>query len=419
MKDDLSELLERGAPTPSQPLDTDTVIRDGQRRRGRRRAGKLTAVTLAVALGLAAIGGTVYAGRGARGGSTVRTAARGTPAPEGAQPRTFVDILGNRVQLRSSATGKVLRNLTGKHWSVGGQTSAFSPGGRYVYVPLYSTVDKKAVIARFPTAGGPPKVVAVGQMPALSANGHLLASVTGPTARTVRVVDLLTGRTRRFDLAKTIGRAETLSLGSVAWLGDTSELLLWPQPGAGSEPNTTKAGYGVCHFLTDHPRTGTVCLIALHPFSRHPDPHAMIVPYPKWFVPSLGGDVTDGALMFSGGTAAPRSVLLDGTNASGSHAVLARVRFAGTKPTVSLDVSFANSHPAVSASSGIGLLALDSSNTHLLYLLTNYRCHHTKKTGLECNDTGSPSLWVGTIKNARLVHTHRLITHTQMDALAW
>ncbi|MGH9074995.1 MAG: hypothetical protein ACRDZQ_12895, partial [Acidimicrobiales bacterium] len=336
-----------------------------------------------LALSLSACGTT--APPSAPSASASALAAARTPVPS-----TFVASRSSRngattrVELVSSDSGRVVRVLATAGPSFTDNGLARSPDGRYVYATWIG--PSSLLVERIPAAGGAPVVVAGGEEPAPSPNGRFLADVTGPGGQVVAVRDLASGRTRRWDLGPVMGPGRSLLAGYLTWVADGSELVAMPQPdpvAAGTANSATTDGPpGAANTATTaaagpagvQPACGTVssstqCLVAFDPSSPRPVIHTEVVPLP-------GVDVTG---LFSGGTAAPRAVLVVGAVRGGDD-VIERVQV-GQPGTTAVRV----------ARGPIMALAVDPSGTRLLYLV----------------GSSPPVLWRGTLRSGRLVDTRR------------
>jgi hypothetical protein len=218
------------APPRHGPLDAAQVqaLFAEARRRQRDRRRRAVRLILAAALLAAAVvaGGSGLIGRG------VRTPAEGPgwlPAgPAGPMPAQVVALTtgGNKIQVLSSRTGRVVRTLASNVGLFQGiPTIAVSPAG----VVYFDTArdDGEQWIESTPLTGGPITPIGPGDMPAISPDGRLLAylawtvqiyppntparDMKPPAPEAIVVRNLQTGAIRRWAFTSLVPAISSLS----------------------------------------------------------------------------------------------------------------------------------------------------------------------------------------------------------------
>jgi hypothetical protein len=163
----------------------------------------------------------------------------------GAQPRYLSEsVTGNHgvLKLCSPRTGREVRGIRSFPVTAGRTPSpltltangdAVSPDGRTAFA--VSVGRSGMMIARVPTGGGRPSVIAAGAQPSISPNGRILAYGTGRSGKVLAVRDLASGRTRSIDLARWIGHGNLepggVGNGSMTWLSNNTDVAVIPDEG--------------------------------------------------------------------------------------------------------------------------------------------------------------------------------------------
>jgi hypothetical protein len=291
-----------------------------------------------------------------------------------ADPPSFVYVgVGSRVELRSAATGRLVKRLANYGSSFTNNGLAVSPDRADVYVTLIG--HRGLRIERIPVAGGKRRFVAAGEQPAVSPDGRWLAYVAArhPRSQRLAVRDRTSGRTRTIRLGPLVGRSADLLNGTVTWLGDASHVVAIPGPVA----HAVVAGPpgvdgGACGSAT--------CLIVVHVARRGLTAHRILLPR-----------VPDAAMKFSGEGARPRSLLL--ADISGPRTTVDRIALHGLRTHVVRLLSRRDVLP----------IAFSPSGARLLYLVGH----------------SPPALWVARLARGRLAHAHRLIRDARLGEAAW
>jgi hypothetical protein len=300
-------------------------------------------------------------------------------------PSSFVYVtntpggLSTTVELRSPATGRIVKMLATFGDAFTNNGLALSPDGRHVYVTLIG--HRTLRIIRIDTADKLRSFIADGELPAVSPDGRLLAYGAGQFGSgRIAVRNLVSGATRSIDLTRLVGRSMDLFNGSVTWLSGGSDVVAIPVPVAVLTSHRPHAGRPISSCSAIQSRA--TCLVVVHvPPSGHPLSARIVVlrGMPK---PFLG---------ITGATARPRSLLL-GESVT-NRAIIARVTLAGASASVVRSLSLGPVLP----------VAFDLTGTHVLYLVGH----------------SPPALWVAQIAPGRLVDPHPLIRNADLENAAW
>jgi hypothetical protein len=215
-------------------------------------------------------------------------------------------------KLCSPRTGREVRrigsyNLTGAHTKLSltltANGEAVSPDGRTAYLAVLRNRTPGVLIARVPTTGARPSIVAAGAQPSISPNGRFLAYGTGRLGTVLSVRNLATGVTRSIDLARWIGHGYLGPGGqgnaTMTWLSNNTDLAVLPDEGVvwdlvGKRPHppnnpcSDKQGITSCVLVVHTGRSLTEPLtVTRHVLpvgfdsplalgAAHADPHALL-----------------------------------------------------------------------------------------------------------------------------------------------
>lgn len=267
-------------------------------------------------------------------------------------PSTFVDVeytdtgSPSAIELRSAASGKVVKVLEGPR-SVDYQDGALSADGRYLYV-----ARAPGWIDRITLATRSTHRVARGQNPAISPDGRLLAYNTGRLDSTPVVRDLGTGVARTIDL----GGHSPGPDDSITWLGDSSTLVLAPQPTPRNCGNV---------------QTSVTCLIIVDLAAGGPQAaHRLVIP-----------GQPGAAFIHVAGVDTKASMLLLAREFPGGHSTLTRVKVSDAGASVVNNIPLGERQP----------VAFSPTGRRIIY------------------QTDTPrALWSASIGRHHLTHGHRL-----------
>jgi hypothetical protein len=283
--------------------------------------------------------------------------------------------LTSTVELRSAATGRVLKRIATFGESFTNNGLAVSPDRSEVYVTLIGRRHLR--IERVAVADGRRTFVAAGEEPALSPNGRRLAYVAARPHRsqTLAVRDLRSGRTRTVDVGRLMDRSVDLFNGTVTWLRGGSDVVAIPGEipiAAGGARPATGAADPTCASAT--------CLIVVHTTGRRLRAHRVVLSRePNATMRFAGDGAHRGSLLLADSSAGPTTV--DRVSLHGTRADVVRL--------LSLDITLP--------------VAFSPSGARLLYLVGH----------------SPPALWVARIGRGHLVHPHRLLRDARLGGVAW
>ncbi|HUJ08304.1 MAG TPA: hypothetical protein VLX31_19545 [Streptosporangiaceae bacterium] len=298
-------------------------------------------------------------------------------------------------RLISARTGRLVKVLA----PVGsGNGFALSPDGGSVFVVgLHSG---RIVVRQISVATGRISVLADGAYPSVSPDSRYLAYATGdqfsPTAfSSLAVRDLRTGTTRVISLAGLIGpKSSLLNQGTVAWLGDGTQVLAVPQPDAVAV--SAQASRGVAAGKSGNRKAGNRC-------GQQRSPRGLCVIVVDVTAAGLSAHMVFVPHRFT----SPFEVI-SGDYAAGQSFVVARMggRSAGPIDEITLHGSVVTGRQIAALPRGALPVAFAPDADRVLYLVG-----HTP-----------PALWVATIRDGRLTARHLLLTDNHsfgLDNAAW
>jgi len=284
------------------------------------------------------------------------------------------------IKMFSPVTGRVVRSVAALGTGTG-NGFALSPDSRSVYLVRVS--HRQIRIERISVATGRRSFVAVGEQPAVSPDGQLLAYATGRLDSELAVRNLSSGRTRTVDLTKLIGSGSSLLGGQVAWLGSGSQVVAIPSGNIVAQAARGRsAATGPGRFCAS--AATRLCLVVVDLSAGHIRARRIVIP---GLNPSLmSGDLTRNRSLLMVATRAGGPPSVDEVTISGSGA---SVRHLANLPRGALAVAFA---PA---------------GDRILYL-----AGHRPVV-----------LWVATIRDGGLADVHRLFADSSkgggFDLAAW
>jgi hypothetical protein len=295
-----------------------------------------------------------------------------------ADPPNFVYVTGGRheLELRSATTGRLVKRVASVGESFTSNGLAISPNGAAAYVTLIGR--RSLVIERIAVADGKRSFIAAGEQPAVSPDGRRLAYIAdhgrrpkGRRPQVLAVRRLSSGRTLTLDIARLVGGSAELFNGTVAWLGDGSDVVAIPGPVVHEASGASAVGDAACASAT--------CLIVVHVGRRRLTAHRVLLPR------------------------APDAVMKFATDGSRPHSLLlARGLERTTVERVALHGSRANVVPLATLPDDFPV-ALSPSGARLLYLVGH----------------NPPALWVASLARGRVSHPRRLIADARLDEAAW
>jgi WD40-like Beta Propeller Repeat len=179
----------------------------------------------------------------------------------------------NAIKLISVSDGKVVRDLPLRE-TPPGSGLALLPDGSAVFV-----ATGNARLSSLSVATGRSISFGPGQSPSVSPDSKYLAYATGEATTKLAIRNLSTGQTRRIDLSGVLGANSSLEgHGSIAWLGDGTQVIAVPQPAAvvGSPAASgSVSGRSTACGEQDSPRG--LCLIVVD-IGKRLSPHLVFVP---------------------------------------------------------------------------------------------------------------------------------------------
>jgi hypothetical protein len=288
-------------------------------------------------------------------------------------PRILAVVQGQRLQIRSAVTGKLIGKLGERAGTI-----SLTPNAKYVYYEGTATLDPFP-INRIAVAGGKPVRVASGEDPAVSPNGKQLAYATGD-GDAVAIENLARHSTRRINLKALIGPGASFNNtpGIVTWLSD-DRLVAFPPADAtltarSASAATSSASTRTCSALYKHRRQ---CVIVIDLAAAQPA-HLDVLPASR---PMMN-------LVSAGAGPSPNSLLI------GSLGTIERFHFgpSGVKAAGTLSVPGQES-----------LVEGFSPSGHEVLYLRNH---------------GPVQLWVGTI-GARITPTRELLANADLGTISW
>lgn len=290
----------------------------------------------------------------------------------------------SQVRLLSAATGRLVKLVS---VAVESNGFALAPDAKSMFV-----VGLSLTLSQVTVATGQAKVIdTTGAYPAVSPDSRYVAYATGASFTQVAVRDLYSGRTRAISLAALLGaRSSLLNQGGLTWLGNGSQIVAVSEP----DPITTYVLPVRQPAVLTSRRTACgqqnsphgLCVIVINVAPTRLFARRLFLPHliARLGVDLISGDLTAARSFFIGQSGLPA-------------AVVDKVRLQGWTPVV---------RPYLTLPSRTFGGAMAPDGDRVIYVRTG----------------STPSLWMATVRGARLVRTHRLLVdggQFQFDAVAW